>query len=173
MQLRSGQDEAILLPGRFLISCEIFARLDVRWRHDAIDAFTIDKAVQELPYGTARWKDCGHAATEAMGDPGYIDTAAPGISLRRRTAHFSRRFEAADIDENVDGRIDRERDDIGHVRRPLVIRGLVSQTGPLPNEIGIFWLRCHIADFRKLCGTAMRAGAFHLFVTMTAEPSRA
>jgi len=80
-----------------------------------MDAFAIDKAVQELSDSAAGRKDRGHAAAKPVSNPGYVDTATAGITFRRRTAHFPRRFDAPDIDENVDGRVDRERDDIGHV----------------------------------------------------------
>jgi hypothetical protein len=52
-----------------------------------------------------------------MRDTGYVDTAAARVTFWCRTAHFPRWLDAVDIDENVDGGIDRERDDIGHVRR--------------------------------------------------------
>jgi hypothetical protein len=121
MQGRARQDETILFSRGFLVGREVLARFDVRWRHDTVDAFTVDKSVQELPDGAARGENRSHTAAEAVSDPGYIDTAATGIALWRRTAHFPRRLNTADIDENVDGRIDRERDNIGHV--------LVSGTG--------------------------------------------
>jgi hypothetical protein len=117
VQRRSGQDKTILLAGRFLISREILPRFDVRRRYDAVDAFAIDQAMQELSDSAACRENCGHAAAESMRDTGYVDTAAARVTFWCRTAHFPRRLDAVDIDENVDGGIDRERDDIGHVGR--------------------------------------------------------
>jgi hypothetical protein len=50
-----------------------------------------------------------------MRDTGYVDTAAARVTFRRRAAHFPRWLDVIDIDENVDGRVDRECNDIGHV----------------------------------------------------------
>src|SRR6185295_6909863 len=158
VQLRSGQDKAILLAGGFLVGRKVLARLDVRWRHDTVDPLTLHEPVKELPDGAAGRENRRHASAEAVSDPGYIDTAASRVTFRRRAAHFPCRLDTTDIDENVYGGVDRERDDIGHCGASSGwFASFVSQTGPLPNEIGIFWLRCHAADFRKLCVTAMQA----------------
>ena len=51
---------------------------------------------------------------QPVSDSGYIDTAAAGIAFWRRTTHFSCRLDAADIDEDINGGIDRKRDNIRH-----------------------------------------------------------
>ena len=151
MQLRPGQDEAILLAGRFLISGEILTRLDVRRRHDAVDALAIDKAVQELSDSAACRENCGHAAAKSMRDPGYVDTAAAWVTFRRRTAHFPRRLDAVDIDENVDGGIDRERDDIGHVRHPVDDSRARLPDGPLTERNRYFLVAMTISHLSENC----------------------
>jgi hypothetical protein len=43
-----------------------------------------------------------------------IDAAAAGIALGRRAAHLLGRLDVPDIDEDVDGGIDRDGDDVRH-----------------------------------------------------------
>ena len=87
----------------------------MRGRDDAVDAFALEQAMQQLADDAAGRIDRGDVAAEAVHDARDVDAAAAGVALRRRAAQLHRRLDTTDIDENVDGGINRERDDVGHV----------------------------------------------------------
>ena len=112
-------------------------------------------------------------AAKAVSDTGDVDTTTAGIAFRRRTAHFARRFDAPDIDENVDGGIDRKRDDIGHVRHPAANSGPCLRTGPVTELNRYFLVAVPCRRFQKIVRNSAGRPAFQLFVTMTAEAGHA
>src|ERR1700741_238672 len=114
MKCRAWKNETILLSGRLFIGREIFARFDVRWCHQTFDALALHQSMQQFSERAAGWIDPGHAAAETKRCARYVYTAAARITLWRRTAQFSRRFDMRNVDENIDSRIDRKSDDIRH-----------------------------------------------------------
>jgi hypothetical protein len=75
--------------------------------------------MQQFSERAAGWINRGHAAAETMRCPRYVYTAAAWVTLWRRTAHLSGGFDAGNVDKNINRRIDRKSDDIGHKRRPI------------------------------------------------------
>src|SRR5262245_48823760 len=114
MKRRARENKAILLASRFLVRSEVFASLDVRWSHQAVDALALHQPMQQLASGVAGGIDRHDAAAKAMRHPRYIDSPATGVSLRRRAAKLSSRLDARDINEDVHRWIDRESNDVRH-----------------------------------------------------------
>ena len=79
------------------------------------DAFALDQPLEQFSDGAAGRIDRRDIAPQSMRDAGDIDAAAAGVTLGRRTAHFPRRLDLLDVHENIDGRIDRQRHNVGHV----------------------------------------------------------
>jgi hypothetical protein len=91
----------------------------MRRGHQAGNAFTLHKPVQQFSDRTSGGIDRRHGAAEPVRHAGYVYAAPSGISFWRRTTQFARRLDAFDIYENVDCGVDRERDDIWHVNCPF------------------------------------------------------
>ncbi len=104
-RVEPGQDKAELVAAIGFVNGEIFAGLDVRWRHQAVDAFALDQPLQQLADRAADRIDRGHIAAQAMRHARHVDTAAAGVAFGRRAAQLQRRFDVIDIDENVDCRL--------------------------------------------------------------------
>ena len=114
VQRRARQHEAVLQAGFLFVSGKVFPRLDVRGRHHAVDAFALDQPMQQFADGAAGRVDRRHVAAQPVRGARHVDAAAAGVALGRRAAQLARRLDALDIDENVDGRINREGDDVWH-----------------------------------------------------------
>ena len=91
----------------------------MRRSHQAGNAFTLHKPVQQFSDRTSGGIDRRHGAAEPVRHAGYVYTAPSGIPFWRRTTQFARRLDAFDIYEDVDCGVDRERDDIRHVSYPF------------------------------------------------------
>ena len=115
-QGQSRQHEAVLLRRAALRDGKVLARFGFHLDDAIRNAVVVEQTTQQLPGEAADRQDRLHVAAEALDHARDIDAAAAGIAARRRAAQLAHGHDPVDRGREVDRRIGRQGDDIGHAR---------------------------------------------------------
>ena len=119
-EVRTRQNEPVLLAGRNLIDEEVLPRFAGNRPGLADDTFLIEQLPQQASDRAADRIDRVRIAAEPPDHPRHIDPAAAGIAALRFAAKLGHGLDAVDRCRKIHGRIERDGDDIGHAAGRLV-----------------------------------------------------